>query len=135
MAYIKPAGQVRTSPILANRDTGAIYVMVDGRLHPTNLISARLISGTNANPTFVKSNEIDKYPQGPKVGIIGAPDEMPIRTGLDSEWAIGQGPSRYRHHLIGQGPGRHGDRRAAERRAPVLGAADHAQRRPGPAQR
>ncbi len=88
MAYIKPAGQVGTSPILANRDTGAIYVMVDGRLHPTNLISARLISGTNANPTFVKSNEIDKYPQGPKVGIIGAPDEMAIRTGMDSEWAI-----------------------------------------------
>ena len=88
MAYIKPAGQVGTSAILANRDTGAIYVMVDGRLHPTNLISARLISGSNANPTFVKSNEIDKYPQGPKVGIIGAPDEMPIRTGLDSQWAI-----------------------------------------------
>jgi type VII secretion protein EccB len=88
LAYIKPAGQVGTSSILANRDTGAIYVMVDGRLHPTNLISARLISGNNANPTFVKANEIDRYPQGPRVGIIGAPDEMPIRTGLDSQWTV-----------------------------------------------
>ena len=88
MAYIKPAGQVGTSAILANRDTGAIYVMVDGRLHPTNLINARLIAGANDNPTFVKADEIAKYPQGPKVGIVGAPDEMPIRTGLDSQWAV-----------------------------------------------
>jgi type VII secretion protein EccB len=88
MAWIKPAGQVGTSAILANRDTGAVYVMVDGRLHPTNLISARLISGTDANPTFVKANEIDKYPQGPRVGILGAPAEMPIRTGMDSDWAV-----------------------------------------------
>ncbi|GAB4994112.1 type VII secretion system ESX-2 subunit EccB2 [Mycobacterium avium subsp. hominissuis] len=88
MAYIKPAGQVGTSPILANRDTGAIYVMVDGRLHPTNLISARLITGSNANPTFVKAGELEKYPQGPRVGILGAPEEMPIRTGLDSQWAV-----------------------------------------------
>lgn len=88
LAYIKPAGQVGTSPILANRDTGAIYVMVDGRLHPTNLISARLISGSAANPTFVKAKELDKYPKGPKVGILGAPQEMPIRTGADSQWAV-----------------------------------------------
>lgn len=88
MAWIKPAGQVGTSPILANRDTGAIYVMVDGRLHPTNLISARLISGSNANPTFVKANELDKYPHGPRVGILGAPEEMPIRTGIDSQWTV-----------------------------------------------
>ena len=88
MAYIKPAGQVGSSPILANRDTGAVYVRVDGRLHPTNLISARLISGADANPTFVKATELDKYPQGPRVGIIGAPAEMPIRTALDSQWAV-----------------------------------------------
>jgi type VII secretion protein EccB len=88
MAYIKPAGQVGTSPILANRDTGAIYVLVDGRLHPTNLISARLITGSDTNPTFVAADELDKYPQGPRVGILGAPEDMPIRTGLDSQWAV-----------------------------------------------
>jgi len=88
MAYIKPAGQVGTSAILADRDSGAVYVMVAGRLHPTNLISARLISGSNANPTFVKSGELAKYPQGPRVGIPGAPAEMPIRTGMDSQWAV-----------------------------------------------
>ncbi|WP_071286285.1 type VII secretion protein EccB [Mycolicibacterium llatzerense] len=88
LAYIKPAGQVGKSAILANRDTGAVYVLVDGRLHPTNLTSARLISGTANNPTFVKAKELDKYPQGPAVGIIGAPAEMPVRTGADSQWAV-----------------------------------------------
>jgi type VII secretion protein EccB len=89
MGYIKPAGQVGTSQILADRDTGQIYVMVDGRLHPAlNLASARLISGEAANPTFVKADEIAKYPQGPTVGIVGAPTQMPIRTGMDSQWAV-----------------------------------------------
>jgi type VII secretion protein EccB len=89
MAYIKPAGQVGRSPILADRDSGAIYVMVDGRLHPAlNLTSARLISGTAANPTFVKAPELAKYPQGPTVGIVGAPTRMPIRSGLESQWAV-----------------------------------------------
>jgi type VII secretion protein EccB len=89
MAYIKPAGQVGRSPILADRDSGAIYVMVDGRLHPAlNLTSARLISGSPANPTFVKSPELAKYPQGPTVGIVGAPTRMPIRTGVESQWAV-----------------------------------------------
>jgi type VII secretion protein EccB len=89
MAYIKPAGQVGKSQILADRDTGAIYVMVDGRLHPAlNLTSARLITGEAANPTFVKAAELEKYPQGPTVGIVGAPTQMPVRTGADSAWAV-----------------------------------------------
>jgi type VII secretion protein EccB len=89
MAYIKPAGQVGKSPILADRDSGQIYVMVDNRLYPSlNLVSARLISGQAANPTYVKAAELAKYPQGPTVGIVGAPTQMPIRTGLDSQWAV-----------------------------------------------
>ena len=33
LSWFKPAGQVGQSAILADRDTGAVYVMVDGRLH------------------------------------------------------------------------------------------------------
>jgi type VII secretion protein EccB len=89
LAWFKPAGQVGTSAILADRDTGAVFVLVDGRLHPAlNLVSARLIAGENSRPTFVKANELNKYPQGPIVGIVGAPTEMPIRSGLSSQWAI-----------------------------------------------
>jgi len=79
--WFKPAGQIGNAHILADRDSGQIYVMVDGRLQPTlNLASARLITGQSDNPTFVKADEIGKYPQGPMVGIVGAPTSMPIRT-------------------------------------------------------
>jgi type VII secretion protein EccB len=89
LAWFKPAGQVGSSGILADRDTGAIYVLVDGRLHPAlNLASARLITGEDTHPTFVKAAELNKYPQGPIVGIVGAPTQMPIRTGLQSDWAV-----------------------------------------------
>ena len=82
LSWFKPAGQVGQSAILADRDTGAIFVLVDGRLHPAlNLISARLIAGQANNPTFVKAAELAKYPQGPTVGIAGAPAAMPLRTG------------------------------------------------------
>jgi type VII secretion protein EccB len=89
LSWFKPAGQVGHSTILADRDTGAVYVIVDGRLHPAlNLISARLIAGQAANPTFVKAAELAKYPQGPTVGIVGAPTAMPVRTGDASQWAV-----------------------------------------------
>ena len=89
LSWFKPAGQVGKSNILADRDTGAIYVLVDGRLHPAlNLTSARLIAGQANNPTFVKAAELAKYPQGPTVGIVGAPAAMPIRTGDASQWAV-----------------------------------------------
>ncbi len=89
LSWFKPAGQVGDSMILADRDTGAVYVKVDGRLHPVlNLTSARLISGQATNPAFVKAAELAKYPQGPTVGIAGAPAAMPLRTGDASQWAI-----------------------------------------------
>ena len=89
LSWFKPAGQVGQSSILADRDTGAIFVLVDGRLHPAvNLVSARLIAGQANNPTFVKANEIAKYPQGPSVGIAGAPASMPLRTADSSEWTV-----------------------------------------------
>jgi hypothetical protein len=89
LSWFKPAGQVGNSKILADRDTGAIYVMVDGRLHPAlNLMSARLIAGQAVNPTFVKAAEIQKYPQGPTVGIPGAPTAMPVRAGGAGQWAV-----------------------------------------------
>jgi type VII secretion protein EccB len=89
LSWFKPAGQVGKSNILADRDTGAVYVLVDGRLHPAlNLASARLIAGQPNNPTFVKAGELAKYPQGPTVGIVGAPAAMPIRTADASQWAV-----------------------------------------------
>jgi type VII secretion protein EccB len=89
LSWFKPAGQVGASNILADRDNGAIYVLVDARLHPAlNLVSARLIAGQANNPTFVKSDQLAQYPQGPMVGIVGAPASMPVRTGDASQWAV-----------------------------------------------
>ena len=89
LSWFKPAGQVGSSAILADRDTGAIYVLVDGRLHPAlNLISARLVAGEAKNPTFVKADELAKYPSGPTVGIVGAPAAMPIRAAGTSQWTV-----------------------------------------------
>jgi type VII secretion protein EccB len=89
LSWFKPAGQVGQSAILADRDTGAVYVKVDGRLHPAlNLMSARLIAGQAANPTFVKAGELERYPQGPLVGIVGAPSAMPLRTADVSTWTV-----------------------------------------------
>ncbi|MBV8929839.1 MAG: type VII secretion protein EccB [Mycobacteriaceae bacterium] len=89
LSWFKPAGQVGQSKILADRDTGAVYVLVDGRLHPAlNLTSARLIAGEASNPTFVKADQLSKYPQGSTVGIVGAPPAMPLRTGDTSQWTL-----------------------------------------------
>lgn len=89
LSWFKPAGQVGQSAILADRDTGAVYVRVEGRLHPAlNLMSARLIAGQAGNPTFVKAPELEKYPQGALVGIIGAPSLMPLRSESTSRWAV-----------------------------------------------
>ncbi|MCC9184358.1 type VII secretion protein EccB [Mycolicibacterium mageritense] len=89
VGWIKPAGQAGNAKILADRDTGDRYVIIDGRAHPVlNLTSAKLITGDSANPKFVKASEIAKYPSGPLVGIVGAPESMPIRTGAPSQWAL-----------------------------------------------
>ena len=73
--FMKPAGLVGQSSIIGNRDTGALYAKIDGRLYPAlNLTSARLATGNSASPTWVKASEIAKYPTGPMIGIPGMPD-------------------------------------------------------------
>ncbi len=86
---LKPAGLVGDSAIIGNRDTGAVYAKVDGRLYPAlNLTSARLATGSNAAPTWVKSAEIDKFPTGPRIGIPGAPDDLTVTGGGVSAWSV-----------------------------------------------
>jgi len=86
---MKPAGLVAGSAIVGNRDTGAIYAKVNGRLYPAlNLTSARLVVGSAAAPTWVTASEIAKYPTGPMIGIPGVPDSLPITAGAVSAWAV-----------------------------------------------
>jgi type VII secretion protein EccB len=86
---LKPSGVVGDSAIVGDRESGAIYARIDGRLYPAlNLTSARLATGTAGQPTWVKPAEIAKYPTGPLVGIPGAPAAMPVHRGAVSAWAV-----------------------------------------------
>jgi type VII secretion protein EccB len=86
---MKPAGLVGQSAIIGNRDTGAVYAKINGRLYPAlNLTSARLAVGSAATPTWVKAPEIAKYPTGPMIGIPGVPDSLTVTPSSVSAWSV-----------------------------------------------
>ena len=88
-SLIRPNGSAANNPILADRSTAALYVRVGDQLHPVlNLASARLIAGKSANPTMVKSTELDKFPLGNLIGIPGAPERMVQSTRKDADWTV-----------------------------------------------
>ncbi|EUA60779.1 type VII secretion protein EccB [Mycobacteroides abscessus 1948] len=62
---------------------------VGDNLHPVlNLTSARLIAGKAADPTMVKSTQLDKFPRGNLIGIPGAPERMVQAKATDAAWAV-----------------------------------------------
>ncbi|MGV7557927.1 type VII secretion protein EccB, partial [Mycobacterium kansasii] len=78
LAFLAPRAQLRDSEIVADKDTGALYVRINDVLHPVlNLPSARLIVDNPKMPAFVKASELALLPRGPLVGIPGAPERMP----------------------------------------------------------
>src|SRR6201996_6198548 len=86
---MKPAGLGGQSAIIGDRDPGAVYAKINGRLYPAlNLTSARLAIGNAGVPTWVKASEIAKYPTGPMIGIPGAPDSLPITASAVSAWSV-----------------------------------------------
>jgi type VII secretion protein EccB len=88
-SFISPAGQINESPIIADRDSGALYVRVGDKLYPAlNLASARLITGRADNPHLVKSNQIATLPRGPMVGIPGAPSSFHPTSPAASSWLV-----------------------------------------------
>ncbi|MCB1289918.1 MAG: type VII secretion protein EccB [Mycobacterium sp.] len=86
---LKPAGLAGQSEIVGNRDTGALYARIDGRLHPAlNLTSARLATGSPGSPAWVKSEEIGRYPTAPMIGIPGGPDDLVVSSNPVSAWSV-----------------------------------------------
>ncbi|KWX20461.1 hypothetical protein AFM11_30255 [Mycolicibacterium wolinskyi] len=91
VGWFRPAGQIDDSTkIVADRKSTALYVLVDGRLHPAlNLVSAQLIAGEPAQPKYVNPSELAKWPKGPTVGIVGAPVDRPRVVSPEvSRWAV-----------------------------------------------
>ncbi len=85
---LKPAGLVGDSSIIGDRETGAVYAKMNGRLYPAlNLTSARLVTGSSNAPAWVSADEIAKYPTGPMVGIPGIPSDLRISGGT-SAWTV-----------------------------------------------
>jgi type VII secretion protein EccB len=88
-SFISPSGQINESPIIADRDSGALYVRVGDRLYPAlNLASARLITGRPDNPHLVRGSQIASLPRGPLVGIPGAPSSFAPKTPPASSWLV-----------------------------------------------
>jgi type VII secretion protein EccB len=88
-SFISPSGQLNESPIIADRDSGALYVRVGDKLYPAlNLASARLIAGRPDNPHKVRATQIAQQPHGPLVGIPGAPSDFSPTTPTSSSWLV-----------------------------------------------
>jgi type VII secretion protein EccB len=88
-SFINPSGQLNDTPIIADRDSGALYVRVGDKLYPAlNLASARLIAGRADNPHKVRGSQIAQQPHGPLVGIPGAPSEFSPTTPATSSWVV-----------------------------------------------
>ncbi|MGJ6126750.1 type VII secretion protein EccB [Mycolicibacterium sp. Y3] len=86
---IRPNGAVGNNTVLADRDTSALYVRVDGVLHPVlNLTSARLIAGQPARPETVGGSALDALPRGVQLGISGAPERMVQSDSHDADWTV-----------------------------------------------
>ena len=90
LAFVRPPSELGTAPIVAVRDSGALYVRTGDIVHPVlNLASARLIAGTPANPESVSAAAINNARRGPLVGIPGAPAEISAPLSEDeSGWAV-----------------------------------------------
>lgn len=95
LAFLRPQGAIGDAVIVSGKSSGALYVVVkkeDGSqtLHPVlNLASARLITGTNAEPHAVKDDKLGTLPRGPLLGIPGAPAALPgSAQGGDSHWSL-----------------------------------------------
>ncbi|MFC0004940.1 type VII secretion protein EccB [Micromonospora siamensis] len=77
--------------LVIERETGATYVFVEGRLHPTlNYASARLIlDKPDVEARTMSRASIEDQPRGRTVGIVGAPDDLPDPRSLVSlPWSI-----------------------------------------------
>lgn len=87
--FMKPAGLIGQDALVGNRETGQVYARIDGRLYPAlNLTSARLVTGSAADPVWVTGPEIARHPTGPLIGIPGVPDEFVTPPTRTSAWTV-----------------------------------------------
>jgi type VII secretion protein EccB len=76
--------------LVVNKETGARYLYLGGRLRPVrNYASALLIGGADLSTTSVGTASLAGTPVGTPVGIAGAPDTVPDAGKLEtSAWQV-----------------------------------------------
>ncbi|MGW0855112.1 type VII secretion protein EccB [Streptomyces sp. NPDC002690] len=90
---ISPGGKTSwkaNGTLVINKETGARYLYVDGRLRPVrNYASARLIGGSDLAGSTVATASLQGTPVGLPIGIPGAPEAVPPAGGLDrGAWLV-----------------------------------------------
>lgn len=98
--YMKPAlpDNWQNSKLIVAKNSAARYVSVNGRLHPViNAISARLmIPSSDFAVITVDDEQLEGIPIDSTLGILGAPDSLPARSGLVNGTATS---CTYEHRL------------------------------------
>lgn len=90
LGLLQPEANLDQAQIVMGKQTGALYVRVGDTWHPVlNLVSARLVAGTDADPRPVREAELSHTKRGPLLGIPGAPDFIgPSLSGNEAVWTI-----------------------------------------------
>lgn len=90
LALLKPQGSIGDNKILMGKDTGEVYAVIDGVVHPAlNLASARLAVGDPADPESVEESKLSEKPRGALIGIPGAPSNLKFdKSGNGRPWTI-----------------------------------------------
>ncbi|WP_431775195.1 type VII secretion protein EccB [Streptomyces cucumeris] len=89
--------------LIVNKQTGARYLYLDGRLRPVrNYASALLLGGTDLGTTTVGTDSLKGTPHGTPVGIDGAPDSPPGPDDLsDDPWQVCSTPAEDEDGKVG----------------------------------
>lgn len=76
-------------------DTGALYVTVDGVVHPVaNLVSARLVTGSAEEPVSAGPSFFEGVRMGVPVGVLDAPGVIADEAPDGWQWAVCQSAGR-----------------------------------------
>ncbi|MFD3944804.1 type VII secretion protein EccB [Streptomyces sp. NPDC058579] len=93
LGLISPRGDDswrKPGTLVVNRETGARYLYLDGRLRPVrNYASALLVGGRKLATEDVATASLVGTPLGAPAGIPGAPDAVPVAKNLDTgAWQV-----------------------------------------------
>jgi type VII secretion protein EccB len=95
--------------IVVQQDTGTRFVYLSGKLHPVaNYASALLVSGrdSGASVQVESAASLAGVPDGPALGILGAPDTLPAASALlPARWALCLDPARTGATVVDLAPG------------------------------